>query len=147
MRVGRRHDLPDPSTRPDPSRPLLAAARIGRLRAAERRSAWRLAPGPAAEWSRVGPGLPHDPNGYAAIFASQELATLTIAGLHAQTQWLVGGGILNLGVVFADGQGQANPSWTIPAGTRLIDQPLWFQGLTGFALPLQLSPVAGGVIR
>jgi hypothetical protein len=85
-------------------------------------------------------------NGYAAIFASQDLTTLTIPGLHAQTQWL-GGGIVNLGLVFADGLGQANVSWTIPAGTWLIDQPLWFQGLTGFALPLQLSPVAGGVIR
>lgn len=85
-------------------------------------------------------------NGYAAVFASQELATLAIPGLHAETQWL-GGGIVNLGVVFADGSGQAQASWTIPAGTWLIDQPLWFQGLTGFALPLQLSPVAGGVIR
>lgn len=87
------------------------------------------------------------PNGYAAIFASQELATLTIPGLHAETQWLGGLGIINLGVVFADGLGHASASWAIPAGTWLIDQPLWFQGLTGFALPLQLSPVAGGVIR
>lgn len=86
------------------------------------------------------------PNSYAAIFASQELGTLTIPGLHAQTQWL-GGGIINLGLVFADGLGQVNANWAIPAGTWLIDQPLWFQGLTGFALPLQLSPVAGGVIR
>lgn len=87
------------------------------------------------------------PNGYAAIFASQELASLDIAGLHAQTQWLGGGSILNLGLVFADGQGQASASWAIPVGTWWIDLPLWFQGLTGFALPLQLSPVAGGVIR
>lgn len=87
------------------------------------------------------------PNGYAAVFASQELDALTIPGLHAQTQWLGGPGIVNLGVVFADPQGHAGASWPIPAGTWLIDQPLWFQGVTGFALPLQLSPVAGGVIR
>lgn len=86
------------------------------------------------------------PNSYAAVFASQELATLTIPGLHAQTQWL-GGGILNLGVVLADAAGDATATWNIPAGAWLVDQPLWFQGLTGFALPLQLSPVAGGVIR
>lgn len=86
------------------------------------------------------------PNSYAAVFASQELATLTIPGLHAQTQWL-GGGIFNLGVVLADASGQATGTWSIPAGAWLVDQPLWFQGLTGFALPLQLSPVAGGVIR
>jgi hypothetical protein len=86
------------------------------------------------------------PNGYAVVFASQELASLTIPGLHAQTQWL-GGGILNLGVVLADASGQATGTWNIPAGTWLVDQPLWFQGLTGFAFPLQLSPVAGGLIR
>lgn len=87
------------------------------------------------------------PNSYAAVFASQELATLTIPGLHAQTQWLGGGGIFNLGVVLADAAGDATATWNIPAGAWLVDQPLWFQGLTGFALPLQLSPVAGGVIR
>ncbi len=86
------------------------------------------------------------PNSYAAVFASQELASLTIPGLHAQTQWL-GPGVINLGVVLADASGQATATWAIPAGTWLVDQPLWFQGLTGFALPLQLSPVAGGLIR
>lgn len=86
------------------------------------------------------------PNSYAAIFASQELATLTIPGLHAQTQWL-GTGVINLGVVLADVAGHATAAWPIPAGAWLIDQPMWFQGLTGFALPLQLSPVAGGLIR
>ena len=86
------------------------------------------------------------PNSYAAVFASQELATLTIPGLHAQTQWL-GGSILNLGVVLADATGTATGTWNIPAGSVFVDQQLWFQGLTGFALPLQLSPVAGGVIR
>jgi hypothetical protein len=73
--------------------------------------------------------------GFAAIFASQELATLTIPGLHAQTQWLGGLGLVNLGVVLADAQGRASASWPIPAGTRLIDQPLWVQGVTGFSLP------------
>lgn len=86
------------------------------------------------------------PNSYAAVFASQELASLTIPGLHAQTQWL-GPGVINLGVVLADSSGDATATWMIPAGAWLVDQPLWFQGLTGFALPLQLSPVAGGVIR
>lgn len=86
------------------------------------------------------------PNSYAAVFASQELGTLTIPGLHAQTQWL-GLGVNNLGVVLADAAGDASGTWTIPAGAWLVDQPLWFQGLTGFALPLQLSPVAGGLIR
>jgi hypothetical protein len=86
------------------------------------------------------------PNSYAAVFASQELASLTIPGLHAQTQWL-GPGVINLGVVLADSSGDATATWMIPAGAWLVDQPLWFQGLTGFALPLQLSPVAGGLIR
>lgn len=86
------------------------------------------------------------PNSYAAVFASQELASLTIPGLHAQTQWL-GPGVINLGLVFADSSGDATATWMIPAGAWLVDQPLWFQGLTGFALPLQLSPVAGGLIR
>lgn len=86
------------------------------------------------------------PNGYAAIFASQQLASLTIPGLHAQTQWL-GAGVIDLGVVLANASGQATATWNIPAGAWLVDQPLWFQGLTGFAFPLQLSPVAGGLIR
>jgi hypothetical protein len=87
------------------------------------------------------------PNSYVAIFASQELATLMIPGLHAQNQWLGGAGVVNLGVAFADGAGQANATWNLPAAPWLVDQPLWFQGLTGFAFPLQLSPVAGGLIR
>jgi hypothetical protein len=86
------------------------------------------------------------PNSYIAVFASQQLASLTIPGLHAQTQWL-GPGVINLGVVFANSAGTANATWMIPSGSWLVDQTLWFQGLTGFAFPLQLSPVAGGLIR
>ncbi len=80
------------------------------------------------------------------MFASQELATLTIPVLHAQTQWLATG-VINLGIVPADAAGHATATWNLRAGAWLVDQPMWFQGLTGFALPLQLSPVAGGLIR
>ena len=86
------------------------------------------------------------PNGYAAVFASLRLASLDIPGLHAQTQWL-GGGDINLGIVLADATGQATATVPIPTGAWLVDQALWFQGVTGFSLPLQLSPVAGGLIR
>lgn len=86
------------------------------------------------------------PNGFAAVFASLEMASLDVPGLHAQTQWL-GGGIVNLGIVFADASGRAQASVAIPAGAWLVDQSLWFQGVAGFSLPLQLSPVAGGLIR
>lgn len=86
------------------------------------------------------------PNGYAAVFASLRLASLDIPGLHAQTQWLLGGDI-NLGIVLADASGQATATVAIPTGAWLVDQAMWFQGVTGFSLPLQLSPVAGGLIR
>lgn len=86
------------------------------------------------------------PNGYAAVFASLELVSLDVPGLHAQTQW-IGGGLINLGIVTANAAGQATATVPIPAGAWLVDQALWFQGVTGFSLPLQLSPVAGGLIR
>ncbi|MBX3463430.1 MAG: hypothetical protein KF830_09675 [Planctomycetes bacterium] len=86
------------------------------------------------------------PNSYAAVFASPELTTLTIPGLHAQTQWL-GVGVFDLGAVFADSLGRATATWQLPSVPDFVDQTLWFQGVTGFAFPLQLSPVAGGLIR
>jgi hypothetical protein len=52
-----------------------------------------------------------------------------------------------LGVVVADAQGIASASWLVPAGPQFVDRTLRLQGFSGFALPLQASPLVGGVVR
>jgi hypothetical protein len=50
-------------------------------------------------------------------------------------------------VVIADAQGIASASWLVPAGPQFVDRTLWLQGFSGFAFPLQASPLVGGVVR
>lgn len=85
-------------------------------------------------------------NGIVATVASFGLATATLPTV-VQPVWIDQGSALNLGFVLADGRGHATASWAIPAGTAFIDRSLWFQGVSGSNLPLQLSQVTGGVVR
>ena len=52
-----------------------------------------------------------------------------------------------LTTVVADAQGIATAAWLVPAGPQFLDRTLWIQGFSGFALPLQASPLTGGVVR
>lgn len=72
------------------------------------------------------------------------VAAVTIAAPASQVVHLAG---LDFSIVTANAAGQATATVAIPGGAWLVDQALWFQGVTGLALPLQLSPVAGGLIR
>lgn len=51
------------------------------------------------------------------------------------------------GALLADAQGDAAQTWNIPAAPILVDRAVWFQGIGGWSLPLQASPVAGGVVH
>lgn len=72
------------------------------------------------------------------------VAAVTIAAPASQVVHLAG---LDFSIVTANAAGQATATVAIPGGAWLVDQALWFQGVTGLALPLQLSPVTGGLIR
>jgi hypothetical protein len=71
-------------------------------------------------------------------------AHFTIAELE-QPGALDLGSMFVLGALLADGQGLARGSWTLPPATSNLR--LWLQGVTTAALPMQVSPPVGGVIR
>jgi hypothetical protein len=86
------------------------------------------------------------PNGLIAVFANFDVTTLTLPHLR-QPLLLPPFDAIAAALLLADGAGQAIASWPIPAGAQFVDRQLWFQGLTGPDFPLQLSPLAGGVVR
>ncbi|MCU0865538.1 MAG: hypothetical protein MUC36_17270 [Planctomycetes bacterium] len=84
------------------------------------------------------------PNEQIGVFASFALASNTFFELE-QPAGLDLGSLFALDVLLADGNGVANGSWLLPPGTA--NQAIWLQAVTPGAVPLQLSPVTGGVVR
>lgn len=86
------------------------------------------------------------PNTYVAVFAAPALGNLTLADVVQPIQ-------IDPATAFAAGLSAIGPSgtvsmtWAIPAQPSVIGLPIWFQGFTGFLLPLQASAVAGGIAR
>jgi hypothetical protein len=87
------------------------------------------------------------PNGFAAVFVSSRLDHALLPGVLAQPLWIALAGAQNLGITPADAAGVATASWPIPSAPSLVGETLWFQAVTGLALPLQASPASGGTIR
>lgn len=87
-----------------------------------------------------------EPNGFVVVFAGPELATVDFAPVLEQPSWLADPGSFAATLVFADAAGLAVASWPIPFGP-FADVTLWLKGISGLTLPLQVSPVAGGVVR
>ncbi|MEZ6037824.1 MAG: hypothetical protein R3F29_10115 [Planctomycetota bacterium] len=87
-----------------------------------------------------------DPNGFVFLSASPDLIgaplleTVQPLSLHPAS-------LVFAGVFFADANGVASGAWNVPNNPALVDATLWFQGATGFSFPLQMTPVAGGVMR
>lgn len=88
-----------------------------------------------------------EPNAFVAIFAGGSLGRLDLPGLLAQPSWLDDTQSFLVSIALADAQGLATASWPIPAGPGIADQQLWWKGLSGFTLPFQVSPPAGGIAR
>ena len=85
-----------------------------------------------------------------AIYASTDLAAMPIAGFE-QPIWLDAANAFNVGFHVAGFLGHSSASVLIPNSPAVLDQAIWFQavGTTTwpFASTLQVSPIAGGVIR
>lgn len=85
-------------------------------------------------------------NGFVFLSASPDLIgaplpeTVQPLSLHPAS-------LVFAGVFFADANGVASGAWNVPNNPALVDATLWFQGATGFSFPLQMTPVAGGVMR
>lgn len=88
-----------------------------------------------------------EPNGLVAIFASGGPGRLDLPTLLVQPLWLDSTMAFLHDFAVADAQGLATAGWLIPTGPGIADQQLWFQGLSGFTLPLQTSAPAGGIAR
>lgn len=86
-------------------------------------------------------------NGLVTTFARAALETVDVAAPIEQPVALGFLGLIDAGTLLADASGHASASWTIPANPVLIDTTLWLQGVTSLSLPLQLSPVVGGLVR
>ena len=102
---------------------------------------------PLAAGSQFGVEFYTEPNGFVVIFAAPRLDTIDGGFLLAQPSWLEFTQSFALGVWLADPSGVASASWPIPNSAAIPDQELWLEGLTGLALPLQVSPPVGGIAR
>jgi hypothetical protein len=80
------------------------------------------------------------------VLAAPTFASQTYPELE-QSLLLPAASAFPLAALVADGQGLASGTWNVPAGPQFVDRTLWLQGFTGFALPLQASPLVGGVVR
>lgn len=88
-----------------------------------------------------------DANGFVGIFASPRLGALAVATILEQLSWLDETQSFAVALLVADAQGTATTSWAIPALPGGGTVSLWFKGISGPSLPLQTSPVVGGVLR
>jgi hypothetical protein len=86
------------------------------------------------------PGMP------IGVFAATTFAAQSFAVIE-QSLLLPATSSFPLAFVVANAQGVVRPSWGVPGGTLFINTTLYLQGIAGFALPLQASPVVGGVVR
>jgi hypothetical protein len=138
-----------------PTCPIVTSGATGRLaRCVLTPQCLPLPVGPLLGLTRPAPMTPGGP--FSLHFRNEPHAILGVlaawsldrfAGpLHEQFG-LLGPGYAAVGLLIADSVGAASATWQIPANPALLYRPLWLQGVTGMSLPLQLSPVAGGVLR
>jgi hypothetical protein len=88
-----------------------------------------------------------EPNGFVIVFAGSELATVNWQPILEQPSWLAESHSFSAALLLTDALGAASISWQLPANPAIADQVLWFKGIGGLTLPLQASPVVGGVAR
>lgn len=88
-----------------------------------------------------------EPNGFVAVFAGPKLATVNWGPLLVQPSWLDHQTSFAAVLLLADSNGAATVSWPIPAGPAITGLSLWLEGFSGWTLPLQVSPVVGGIVR
>lgn len=103
--------------------------------------------GPLSPGSTFSLGFTTTPNTLVAVLANHTLGTLDAPTVLALPWWLEAGTSFSAALVLADQNGEANVSWTIPAGPGIAGLALWFQGVSGLDFPLQTSPVVGGIVR
>lgn len=85
-----------------------------------------------------------DPNLPVFVYAGNTIGSATLPGLFEQPICL--GDVFFAGAGVADGNGLLSLSWFLPAGA-FVGTPLWLQAISGSTSPLQLSPLAGGIVR
>ena len=80
------------------------------------------------------------------VFTAETFASQVYVQLE-QSLLLPAASAYPLAALVANPQGVASASWLVPAGPQFVDRTLWLQGFSGFTLPLQASPLVGGVVR
>lgn len=88
-----------------------------------------------------------EPGAFVILFAGPALGTVDFGPLLAQPSWLDDRYSFVVTWLLADATGSATASLPIPSGPGIADLTLWFKGISGFSLPLQVSPPVGGVAR
>ena len=115
-----------------------------------------LAPGPMLGVDRPVPPLGggsftlrfrSDPNVLVAVLVGPELAVASAPGLIEQPLSLSLMNWFGGGVYMTDASGFLSVTWSMPGGSPFVNEPLWFQAVGGLTLPLQVSPIAGGIVR
>lgn len=87
------------------------------------------------------------PNGFVAVFVGFALGTVDYGSRLVQPSWLESSTSFLLAIVATDQVGSGSGTWSIPADPSLRGLPLWWKGVQGTSLPLQVSPPVGGLVR
>ena len=85
-----------------------------------------------------------EPDEWIGVYASPATADLVLPDFE-QPIAIDLNGLFFVGLLIADGSGQATGQWLMPPG--FTNTQLWLQGVTTTAWPFQLSAPVGGVIR
>ena len=87
-----------------------------------------------------------EPLQFVAVFSGLSLHRYELADVEQPVLLDSAGSFISANVL-ADASGQAVSTWLVPSSPSLLDRSFWFQAVSGASLPLQASPVVGGVIR
>lgn len=101
----------------------------------------------------LSPGVPFDlaftlePGGAVFVLAGFGLDTIDVPPLLAQPSWLTSANKFVDAVLLTDAAGEAAYGVTLPANPAIVDAAVWFEGIGLGSGGLQVSAVAGGVVR
>ena len=81
------------------------------------------------------------------VLAGFSLGNTDLGPVLAQPTWLGTNDDFLLALLPADASGAAVGNFPIPNNTAFTNLRLWFEGISGTTLPLEVSPPVGGLVR
>ena len=91
--------------------------------------------------------LTSEPNALLVLYGSVGLAAPVVAPVLDQPVWIDATSLFLSDLTVATPLGQTTFSYAVPPFPALVGAQFWLQGVGGMTLPLQTTPVVGGIVR